>query len=225
MKRTYKQMPLPYQVRLDRTQKLYLGCKRAFDTLAAALLLTAAAPVMALVALAIKLESPAEPVLFCQPRVGIGYRSFRLYKFRTMHAAAPRSCATSQLDDAHRYITPLGRILRRASLDELPQLFNVLRGEMSLVGPRPLVWTEREMRLLRRWYGVYQVRPGITGLAQVSGRDLLDNYEKLHLDREYLRRLGPAQDLHLACRTVRTVLSRAGYREGRAASPAPILEV
>lgn len=72
-------MPLPYQVRLDRTQKLYLGCKRAFDTLAAALLLTAAAPVMALVALAIKLESPAEPVLFCQPRVGIGYRSFRLY--------------------------------------------------------------------------------------------------------------------------------------------------
>lgn len=208
-------MPLPYQVRLDRTQKLYLGCKRAFDTLAAALLLTAAAPVMALVALAIKLESPAEPVLFCQPRVGIGYRSFRLYKFRTMHAAAPRSCATSQLDDAHRYITPLGRILRRASLDELPQLFNILKGQMSIVGPRPALWNQDDLIAERDKYGANACVPGLTGYAQIHGRDELPIPEKARLDGYYAKNMGFGLDVKIFFGTIFSVLRSDGVVEGR----------
>lgn len=202
---------------------MYPKIKRGIDFVLSLCGIVVLSPVLLVLALLVK--TSRGPVLFKQKRVGKDKTFFEIYKFRSMYADTPRDVPTHLLDNPDRLITPVGRFLRRTSLDELPQLFNVLRGEMSLVGPRPLVWTEREMRLLRRWYGVYQVRPGITGLAQVSGRDLLDNYEKLHLDREYLRRLGPAQDLHLACRTVRTVLSRAGYREGRAAAPAPILEV
>lgn len=202
---------------------MYPKIKRGIDFVLSLCGIVVLSPLLLVLALLVK--TSRGPVLFKQKRVGKDKTFFEIYKFRSMYADTPKDVPTHLLDNPDRLITPVGKFLRRTSLDELPQLFNVLRGEMSLIGPRPLVWTEREMRLLRRWYGVYQVRPGITGLAQVSGRDLLDNYEKLHLDREYLRRLGPAQDLHLACRTVRTVVSRAGYREGRAAAPAPVLEV
>ena len=142
--------------------------KRFFDIFASALLLVVLSPLFLVIMLAISADS-AGGVIFKQKRAGLYSRPFTLYKFRTMYRSAPRDVATAELMEADRYITPVGRFLRQTSLDELPQLWNVLKGDMSFVGPRPVVLTEQTLLDLRAQWEADRVKPGITGLAQIKG--------------------------------------------------------
>lgn len=179
---------------LTASQRRYLAVKRALDILLAALGLVLSALPMAAAAGAVKLSGPGEPVLFRQTRVGRSGAPFTLYKFRSI-ARDGR-------------VTPVGRFLRAFSLDELPQLAQVLTGTMSLIGPRPLIPEEEPIHSLRRAAGVYVLRPGLTGLAQISGRDRLDARRKAALDAEYLRRLSFSLDWHIFWVTIGKVLRR-----------------
>ena len=156
---------------IDRARRIYCGVpKRILDIIFSVSGLLLFSLPMLLCAAAIAAEDGC-PVIFCQTRIGADLKPFTCYKFRTMRCDAPHDCATADLRDAHLYITRVGAFLRRTSLDELPQLFNVLRGDMSLIGPRPVIPQERELIALRDSLGVYCIRPGLTGLAQVRGRD------------------------------------------------------
>jgi len=189
--------------------------KRAFDIVVAALLLVLLAPLMALTALAVRIRL-GRPVIFVQPRPGKGGRIFRLYKFRTMREVHGPDGAP--LPDAER-LTGLGRVLRASSLDELPELWNVLRGDMSLVGPRPLL-VEYLDRYSPRQARRHEVRPGITGLAQVGGRNLLGWDERLELDVRYVDERTFWLDLKILLLTLGTVVRREGITgEGHATMP------
>lgn len=198
-------------------KELYLSCysavKRAFDIVAASAGLVLAAVPMALISLIISADSKG-CAIFRQQRVGLDGKLFCIYKFRTMTVSAPHEVATGRLRDPHRYITRAGSFLRRTSLDELPQLFNVLRGDMSLVGPRPLIAGEYEVHRLRKENDVYSVRPGITGWAQVNGRDDVSVEEKVRLDAEYVERRSLLFDLMILFKTVGVVSTKDGYNEG-----------
>lgn len=137
-----------------------------------------------------------------------------MLKFRSMRAAAPPDVATNDLADAGRYITPVGRFLRRTSLDELPQLWNILKGDMSFIGPRPVVLTETELLARRRRLGADLVRPGITGLAQVRGRDTVSIQHKARYDAYYARRMSLGLDGRIVLETLRCVVTGEGIREG-----------
>ena len=187
--------------------------KRFFDIFASALLLVVLSPLFLVIMLAISADS-AGGVIFKQKRAGLYSRPFTLYKFRTMYRSAPRDVATAELMEADRYITPVGRFLRQTSLDELPQLWNVLKVEMSFVGPRPVVLTEQTLLDLRAQWEADRVRPGITGLAQIKGRDELPIYRKALYDRYYARHLSFRLDWRILRYTVRYVLKREGIREG-----------
>lgn len=164
----------------------YLLIKRVLDVVFSFLLLLLLCLPMLIIALLIVLTSEGNAI-FRQERVGRGGEPFVCYKFRTMYINTPENLPTAKFEDAHKYITPIGAFLRKTSLDELPQLYNVLRGDMSLVGPRPLIRCEGEIHELRRRCGVYRVRPGITGLAQVNGRDRLPDIDKARYDARYSR--------------------------------------
>ena len=194
---------------------MYPYIKRGADVLFALLALICLSPVYLALALAVKISSPG-PVLFRQKRVGRGGRLFTIYKFRTMRTDTPRDTATHLLQDPARYITGVGAFLRRSSLDELPQFFNVLKGDMSIVGPRPALYNQDDLIAARREAGVDAVRPGITGWAQINGRDELPIDVKARLDGEYVRRMSFAFDLRCALGTVLSVLRRDGVREGAA---------
>ena len=187
--------------------------KLFFDIFASALLLVVLSPLFLVIMLAISADS-AGGVIFKQKRAGLYSRPFTLYKFRTMYRSAPRDVATAELMEADRYITPVGRFLRQTSLDELPQLWNVLKGDMSFVGPRPVVLTEQTLLDLRAQWEADRVRPGITGLAQIKGRDELPIYRKALYDRYYARHLSFRLDWRILRYTVRYVLNREGIREG-----------
>lgn len=189
--------------------------KRGLDIIIAAAGLIILALPMAVAALAIKLCDGGR-VIFRQERVGLGGRHFICYKFRTMRPDAPRDCATRELFDAEKYITPVGRFLRRASVDELPQLLNVLKGDMSIVGPRPVIPAESELVGLRQALGVYSVRPGITGLAQVRGRDCVSICRKAAYDAQYAESLSLLGDISLLFKTLFCVFCGSGIREGSA---------
>ena len=186
--------------------------KRFFDIFASALLLVVLSPLFLVIMLAISADS-AGGVIFKQKRAGLYSRPFTLYKFRTMYRSAPRDVATAELMEADRYITPVGRFLRQTSLDELPQLWNVLKGDMSFVGPRPVVLTEQTLLDLRAQWEADRVRPGITGLAQIKGRDELPIYRKALYDRYYARHLSFRLDWRILRYTVRYVLKREGIRD------------
>ena len=160
-----------------------------------------------------KLSSPG-PVLFTQQRIGRGGRIFTIYKFRTMRLDTPRDTATHLLKDPSRYITRVGAFLRRSSLDELPQFFNVLKGDMSIVGPRPALYNQYDLIAAREKAGVNAVRPGITGWAQINGRDELPIPVKVRYDREYVEGLSLKMDVRCFFGTIRSVLRAEGVREG-----------
>jgi O-antigen biosynthesis protein WbqP len=182
--------------------------KRAFDIAVALAGLILGSPMLAGLAVAVRLESPG-PSLHWSKRVGRKNRIFRMPKFRTMRTDAP-DVATHLLDDPDRWITPLGRLLRRTSLDELPQLWSVLVGDMSLVGPRPALFNQDDLVALRTADGVDALRPGLTGWAQINGRDELPIPEKARLDREYLERRSMAFDLKIILATARAALTGRG---------------
>lgn len=192
---------------------MYPYIKRGADVILSLLALICLSPVYLLVALAVKLSSPG-PVLFKQQRVGRGGRLFTIYKFRTMRTDTPRDTATHLLQDPSRYITRVGAFLRRSSLDELPQFFNVLKGDMSIVGPRPALYNQYDLIAAREKAGVNAVRPGITGLAQISGRDELPIPVKVRYDREYVENLSLNMDARCFFGTIISVLRAEGVREG-----------
>jgi O-antigen biosynthesis protein WbqP len=184
--------------------------KRAFDIVAALGGLVVLSPALAVIALAVRLDSPG-PAIHWSRRVGRFNRIFLMPKFRTMRTDAP-DVATHLLADPQAWITPLGRFLRRASLDELPQLWSVLIGDMSLVGPRPALFNQDDLVALRTAAGVEALRPGVTGWAQVNGRDDLPIEEKARLDADYLDRQGFVFDLKVIFTTLRAAVSGQGVR-------------
>ena len=191
----------------------YLVFKRMTDIiLALAALLIIALP-MLIVMLIVYIDDPGD-VIFAQYRVGMGGCRFKLYKLRTMWRDTPKYMSTSQVDDPDRYITRVGHILRRLSIDELPQLINVLKGDMSIVGPRPLIYGEHEIHDLRMKFGVYKIRPGLTGLAQIRGRDMVAPADKVRWDVRYLEEFGFWTDVKIVLSTVPKLIGGHGFAEG-----------
>lgn len=189
-------------------------CKRALDLIAALAALIVFAVPGALIALWIKMDSPG-PVFFRQKRVGREKTHFMILKFRTMRIDTPCDVPTHLLKNPYAYITRSGRFLRKTSLDELPQLINILKGEMSFVGPRPALWNQFDLIQRRDAAGANALRPGLTGWAQVNGRDELDIDVKARFDGEYARNLSFLMDARCVLRTLRDAFRGEGVVEGR----------
>jgi O-antigen biosynthesis protein WbqP len=183
------------------------------DRIAALLGIIVLSPLFLLLAIWIKLDSRG-PVFFKQRRIGLHKREFLLFKFRTMRADTPKDVPTHLMKQASQYITKSGRFLRRTSLDELPQLINVLKGDMSLVGPRPALYNQDDLIALREQYNVHSVMPGITGYAQVRGRDELPIPEKAKLDAYYVNHASLWFDVKLLVMTIGAVFGSKGVAEG-----------
>ena len=171
---------------------------------------------MAIIAFAIKIDSKG-PVFFKQKRVGRNKEHFEILKFRTMLTETPKDVPTHELSDSKKWITKVGKILRKTSLDELPQLFNILKGEMSIIGPRPALWNQFDLIEERDKYSANDVRPGLTGLAQISGRDELEIPVKARLDGEYVEKMSLIFDIKCFIKTIGSVIRSDGFVEGKAA--------
>ena len=200
------------RVEFKKSQLMYLKIKRALDITCSALGMVVLSPVFLGAAVAVKLEDPTGRIIYKQDRIGRSGRPFRLYKFRTMHTDAPE-LSTHEFNNAQSYVTRVGRFMRDTSIDELPQLINVLKGDMSLVGPRPLMTRERDVHMKRFFYGLYQVRPGITGMAQTHGRDEMDDDQKVEWDREYVQNISFMLDVRLLLKTFFKVIKKEGVRD------------
>lgn len=193
---------------------MYQNClKRLLAIVLSLMGIVALGWLLALLSIAVKLDSPG-PVLFKQKRVGRGKSHFYILKFRTMRTDTPKDMPTHLLANPEQYITRVGRFLRKTSLDELPQLFNILLGHMSIVGPRPALWNQFDLIAERDKYGANDIRPGLTGWAQINGRDELEIEEKARLDGEYVRNLSFRFDVRCLLATVKVVLYRDGMVEG-----------
>ena len=187
----------------------YLALKRAVDIMIALSGLLFLAVPMLIVAVIIRIDSSG-PAIFKQQRMGRNAQQFTIYKFRTMKMDAPSQMASREFTDSDQFITKFGKFLRRTSIDELPQLINILKGDMSLVGYRPVCLTEERLNTLRKQYGVFALRPGVTGLAQVSGRDNVYGEKKAQLDAQYVSQCSAKMDLMCIWKTIKTVLSGEG---------------
>ena len=192
---------------------LYQKIKRGLDFLLALLGLIVLSPVFLVLVLAIRLDSPG-PILFRQKRVGIGKSHFMILKFRTMRIDTPKDMPTHLLQNPEQYITKTGKFLRKTSLDELPQILNILKGDMAVVGPRPALWNQYDLIAERDRYGANDVRPGLTGWAQINGRDELEIPVKARLDGEYVEKMGPLMDMKCFFGTFLSVLRADGVVEG-----------
>ena len=191
----------------------YKPIKRIIDLFLSITGLVVLSPVLVLLAIAIKLDSSG-PVLFKQKRVGIHKTHFNIYKFRTMRTDTPKDTPTHLLADPDKYITKAGRLLRKASLDELPQIINILLGQMAIIGPRPALWNQYDLIEERDKYGANDIRPGLTGWAQINGRDELPIEVKSKYDGEYVRRMSFLFDLKCLVGTILVVIRRYGVVEG-----------
>ena len=187
--------------------------KRMLDAIVSFLAILALLPLLLLLMLTIKLDSPG-PVFFTQKRVGIHKTHFPILKFRTMRIDTPRDVPTHLLTDPEQWITRVGKILRRTSLDELPQIFNILVGQMSVVGPRPALWNQYDLIEERDKYGANDILPGLTGWAQINGRDELEIPEKAKLDGEYTQNLSFRLDLKCIFGSIGAVIHSKGHVEG-----------
>lgn len=199
---------------LTNSQKLYAIIKRGLDFFVSLVALLLLLPLFLLLALIIKLTSTGS-IIFSQKRVGQYGKVISIYKFRTMSSKAPNSKATSDFSDAPEYITKFGKFLRATSLDELPQLFNVLKGDMSIIGPRPLILDEIFVHKLRKENDVYLIKPGITGLAQVNGRDFLNAEDKVNFDTQYLHNMSLCLDLKIFIKSIIVVFKRQGSLDAK----------
>ncbi|CAH0211977.1 sugar transferase [Peribacillus sp. Bi134] len=193
--------------------KVYPKVKRGFDFLLAFFAIFVLWPFFLIIAIMIKLSSDG-PVLFKQKRIGRHKRVFYILKFRTMRIEAPKDMPTHLLQDPSTFITSIGKFLRKTSLDELPQLINILKGDMSFVGPRPALWNQYDLIEERDKYGANYIFPGLTGWAQINGRDELPIKIKARLDGEYVKRMGILFDLEVFIKTVFSVLKSEGVKEG-----------
>jgi len=187
--------------------------KRLIDIILSGLAIVGLSPLLIFLVLWIKLDSPG-PVFFKQKRVGREKVLFNILKLRTMRTDAPHDVPTHLLENPESYITRLGRLLRKTSLDELPQIFNIFMGQMSIIGPRPALWNQDDLIAERDKYGVNNIVPGLTGWAQVNGRDELEIDVKAKLDGEYARNIKFSMDWTCFWMTVGNVLKRKGVVEG-----------
>ena len=192
---------------------VYLCVKRTLDFICSLLALIVLSPLFLILIIAIKLDSKG-PVLFKQKRVGIHKSHFYILKFRTMRIDTPNDVPTHQLKNPEQYITKVGKFLRKTSLDELPQICNILVGQMSIIGPRPALWNQYDLIEERDKYGANDVPVGLTGWAQINGRDELPIKEKATLDGEYVKHLGLGMDIKCFFGTIRSVLKCKGVKEG-----------
>lgn len=192
---------------------MYIFIKRIADTLLSFIALVLLAPIFLFLACWIKYDSKG-PVFFKQKRIGIHRSNFYIYKFRSMRSDTPKDTPTHMLKDPNAYITRSGRFLRKTSLDELPQLINILKGEMAFVGPRPALWNQYDLADERDKYGANDVLPGLTGWAQINGRDELPISKKAALDGYYIENLSLIFDIRCLIGTVISVLKSDGVVEG-----------
>lgn len=192
---------------------MYTPIKRVIDIVLSGVGIVVLFPLLLALCVAIKLDSPG-PILFKQKRVGIHKKHFMIYKFRTMCTDTPKDMPTHMLSNPEQYITRTGKFLRKTSLDELPQIFNIFKGDMSIVGPRPALWNQYDLIVERDKYGANDVLPGLTGWAQINGRDELEIPVKAKLDGEYIAQYGFAMDLRCFFGTFLSVLRQDGVVEG-----------
>lgn len=192
---------------------MYKGVKRALDITFSIVGTAVTSPILLAVAAAVKLDSKG-PVIFKQERLGKDGKVFEIYKFRSMCVGAEHMGTGQYSYKGDSRVTRVGKVIRATSLDELPQFINILKGDMSFIGPRPLIPEESHIRDLRREYGVYSVRPGLTGWAQVNGRDCLSDEEKAEYDREYIERRSLLFDTKIFFRTIWVVLTGKDVVEG-----------
>jgi O-antigen biosynthesis protein WbqP len=187
--------------------------KRVIDLILSGLALLILAVPLLILALIVKLDSKG-PVLFWQKRVGLNKRTFMMPKFRSMYTEAPADMPTHLLHDPSRWITPVGKIYRKLSIDELPQLLSIFTGKMSIIGPRPALWNQEDLIAERDKYGANDVRPGLTGWAQINGRDELKIPVKAKLDGEYVQNMSFFFDCKCFFGTILAVLRHDGVVEG-----------
>lgn len=187
--------------------------KRFLDICLSGLGLIILSPLFLLLMIAIKKDSKG-PILFRQKRVGIHKTHFNILKFRTMRVDTPKDMPTHMLAEPEQYITKVGKFLRRTSLDELPQIINILKGDMSVIGPRPALWNQYDLIAERDKYGANDIMPGLTGWAQINGRDELEIPVKARLDGEYVRKLSFRFDWICFYKTIASVLKHEGVIEG-----------
>ena len=192
---------------------MYIKIKRNIDFFLAALALFLLWPVFLGLVIAIKLDSEG-PVFFTQKRVGIHKTHFKILKFRTMRIDTPKDCPTHLLENPEQYITKVGKFLRKTSLDELPQIFNILNGDMSIIGPRPALWNQYDLIAERDKYGANDILPGLTGWAQINGRDELPIDVKAKLDGVYVKKMSFLFDCRCFIGTIFSVLKHDGVVEG-----------
>lgn len=191
----------------------YLYFKRIIDLAVCLTALVIFWPLYLIIAIIIKATSPG-PVLFKQKRIGKGKRLFEIYKFRTMRTDTPKDVPTHLLANPDAFITPIGKFLRKTSLDEIPQIFNIIKGEMSIIGPRPALWNQDDLVAERDKYGANDLVPGLTGWAQINGRDELPIPVKASLDGEYARKISFLFDCKCFFGTIVSVLKHEGVVEG-----------
>lgn len=199
---------------------MYVYIKRALDIVFSCFLLLILSPLLIFVMLVLTVTTHGKPI-FKQQRAGKYGKPFKIYKFRTMQIDAPPHMPTMDFDDANRYITKFGHFLRNTSIDELPQLWNVLKGDMSFIGPRPVILAEAALLRQRQKLGADKVRPGISGIAQLHGRDLVDMEHKARYDAYYANHFGFWLDVRITFQTMICVVTRHGVRDGNASSANP----
>lgn len=192
----------------------YTFIKRLIDFILSFFAILFLSPVFVIISILIKIDSKG-PVLFKQERIGKNKEHFKILKFRTMHIDTPKNMPTHLLENPEKWITTMGKFLRKSSLDELPQLFNILKGEMSIVGPRPALWNQFDLIELRDQYKVNDITPGLTGWAQVNGRDELSIDIKVKFDKEYLDKMSLGFDIRCIIFTLFKVLKSEGVVEGK----------
>lgn len=197
----------------NKVSPVYLCVKRAFDFICSLLALIVLSPLFLILIIAIKLDSKG-PVLFKQKRVGIHKKHFNILKFRTMRIDTPKDIPTHQLKNPEQYITRVGKFLRKTSLDELPQILNIFVGQMSVIGPRPALWNQYDLIEERDKYGANDVPVGLTGWAQINGRDELPIKVKAKLDGDYVKQFGLLMDIKCFFETIFSVLKSDGVKEG-----------
>lgn len=187
--------------------------KRKLDIVIALIALIVLSPVLLILSILVKMTSKG-PIFFKQKRVGIYKTYFYIWKFRTMRVDTPKDVPTHLFSNPEQFITPIGRFLRKTSLDELPQLFNIAAGQMAIVGPRPALWNQYDLIEKRDKYGANNVLPGLTGLAQINGRDELEISKKAKLDGIYVKKMSFLFDICIIVKTIFRVLERDGVKEG-----------
>ena len=192
---------------------MYVAVKKIIDRFLAFIGLIVLSPLFLILIIAIKLDSPG-PIFFRQKRVGIHKTHFEILKFRTMRTDTPKDMPTHMLKNPDQYITKVGRFLRKTSLDELPQIINILKGDMAIVGPRPALWNQYDLIEERDKYGANDILPGLNGWAQINGRDELEILVKAKLDGDYVAKMSFGMDLRCILGTVVSVARQDGVVEG-----------